>query len=367
MALAIYRKYRPKTFSDLLGQDHVVEVLKNAARQDRIAHAYLFYGPRGSGKTTAARLVAKVANCQTRAENAKFRATGEPCNRCAPCEEIDAGRALDVNEIDAASNRGIDEIRSLKESVKLSPLSYRYKVFIIDEAHQLTKEAFNALLKTLEEPPAHALFILATTEFEKVPATISSRAQRFRFRKLSIPEIIGKLKMIAKAEQLHIDADALELIAQSADGSVRDAESLADQLASLADRVTVAEVERIIGTVGFTRTAALAELMLKSDLAGTLAYIARVGDEGYNVTDLTRELVHHLRRAATLKFNPSAEPLFAAELTETELAALKSHSQLINIRHLSLIRALIRAYTEMRYAPFAAIPLEVAIIEQLQK
>ena len=163
MALAIYRKYRPKKLSEVLGQGAITEILKNAAKFDRLAHAYLFYGPRGSGKTTTARIIAKIVNCEKRQSDPKFRALGEPCNECRPCKEIDEGRALDVIEIDAASNRGIDEIRNLKEGIKFSPTSYRFKVFIIDEAHQLTKEAFNALLKTLEEPPAHSLFILATT------------------------------------------------------------------------------------------------------------------------------------------------------------------------------------------------------------
>ena len=163
MSLAIYRKYRPKSFANLIGQDIFADVLKNAAKADKISHAYLFYGPRGTGKTTAARIIAKIVNCETRASDPKFRSLGEPCNKCRPCVEIDEGRALDVLEIDAASNRGVDEIRNLKEGIRLSPTSYKYKVFIIDEAHQLTKDASNALLKTLEEPPSHTLFLLSPT------------------------------------------------------------------------------------------------------------------------------------------------------------------------------------------------------------
>ena len=177
--LAIYRKYRPATFEDLLGQEMIVKILKEEAKQDRLSHAYIFSGPRGTGKTTSARLIAKIANCEKRATDAAFREKGEPCNSCNACTMIDEGKALDVIEIDGASNRGVDEIRNLKESIRTSPSASRFKVYIIDEAHMLTKDAWNALLKTLEEPPRYVIIILATTEIEKVPATIASRAQKF--------------------------------------------------------------------------------------------------------------------------------------------------------------------------------------------
>jgi len=368
MSLAIYRKYRPKKLDDLIGQESIVTILKNAARRDRLAHAYLFYGSRGTGKTTAARILAKIANCETRKTDKKFHATGEPCNRCIPCDEINRGQGLDVVEIDAASNRGIDEMRNLKESIKLSPTSYRYKIFIIDETHQLTKEAFNALLKTLEEPPAHAIFILATTEYEKVPATIISRTQRFHFRRLPLPLIVQKLKTIIAAEKLNIEDDALELIAASADGSLRDAESLLDQLTSLEDKVTLESVESIIGKVGFARVSALAELILEKKLDAALTTISKTHTDGYNIVDLTKELIHYLRRVVTLTANPSIETTFKNELTDRELTLLKTHAKLIQFeKHIPLLKSLIQAYADMRYSPFVAIPLETVLIEHLRE
>jgi len=368
MSLATYRKYRPKTLTDILGQETVVSVLKNAARLDKISHAYLFYGPRGSGKTSAARILAKIANCETRASDKKFREVGEPCDQCRPCLEINEGRALDVVEIDAASNRGIDEIRSLKEGIRLSPTSYRYKIFIIDEVHQLTKEAFNALLKTLEEPPEHAIFILATTEYEKLPATITSRTQRFNFRRLPIVKILEKLKSIAKAEKLKISDDALELIAASSEGSFRDAESLLDQVITLGDGADLKTVEQILGKVGFSTTADLAELLLKGSLDQTLEFLAKINESGYNLVQLNRDLIHYLRKVLVLYFDPQMEKIFDKEMTADELNRLKNHSKLINPeKHIPLLKSLIRSYTEMRYSPFAIVPLEVAIIENLRQ
>jgi DNA polymerase-3 subunit gamma/tau len=363
MALAIYRKYRPKNWSDLLGQETVSEILKNAGKLDRLAHAYLFYGPKGSGKTTTARIVAKVANCQKRSD-------GEPCNECPACVEIDKGSAMDVIEIDAASNRGIDEIRNLKESIRVSPASLRYKVYIIDEAHQLTKDAFNALLKTLEEPPQHAILILVTTEIEKMPATIISRTQRFHFKRVPLRVIADKLKSIAKAENIKIGDEALELIAEAASGSFRDAESLLDQIASLKSEkaIDVKDVEENLGSVSFSRVSKLAEFLVNQELSPALEYLSKINEEGYNIVQFNKDLIHYLRRILALKFAPAElESRFSKELTDKELKTIKEQSQKINPdKTIKLLKSLIEAYTEMRYSPFAIVPLEVAIIENLK-
>src|SRR3989344_5314502 len=370
--LALYRKYRPKKLADILGQETIVEVLSNAAKSDKLAHAYLFFGPRGSGKTTMARLIAKIANCQKRQEDKKFKELGEPCNQCLKCQEIDEGRALDVIEIDAASNRGIDEIRNLKEGIRVSPALSRYKIYIIDEVHQLTKDAFNALLKTLEEPPAHAIFVLATTEYEKMPATIVSRTQRFHFKRLPLVKIIEKLKTISAAEKIKADDDALELIAASAEGSLRDAESLLDQIFGLEEKITLESVENIIGRVGFKKTSQMAELLFNNDLQKALSHLAKINEEGYNLVQFNKDLIHYLRRVLALKFSSALESEFKKELIEAELQAVKKHSQMLGSpadeqKTVNLIKSLIRAYTEMRYSPFVIVPLEVAIIENLKK
>ncbi|MGE5855121.1 MAG: DNA polymerase III subunit gamma/tau, partial [Syntrophaceae bacterium] len=223
--LVLARKWRPQVFEDVVGQDHVITTLRNAIRLGRVAHAFIFSGPRGVGKTSVARILAKALNCEKGPSEI-------PCNACANCREITEGSSMDVREIDGASNRGIDEIRELRENVKFSPSSSRYKIYIIDEVHMLTKEAFNALLKTLEEPPEHVMFIFATTEVHKVPATILSRCQRFDFRRISIEEIMTRLRYIAGEEKVTIDEDALMVIAKKGDGSLRDSQSIFDQVRS---------------------------------------------------------------------------------------------------------------------------------------
>ncbi len=383
MALALYRKYRPKKLEELLGQETSVQILKNAAAGGRLGHAYLFYGPRGTGKTTTARLIAKLLNCEKRHSDAEFKKLGEPCNECRHCKEIDNQTSFDVIEIDAASNRGIDEIRNLKDSIKTSPASGEYKVYIIDEVHMLTTAAFNALLKTLEEPPAHAVLVLATTEYEKLPATITSRAQRFLFKKLPKTKIIEKLAMIAKTEKIHIDEPALELIASAAEGSLRDAESLLDQISSLetptpvgngvgvptAKRVGIdlATAERITGRVGLKKVDGLAELILKKDLQASINYLAGLNEEGHNLTQFTKDLIHYMRKILALKLSPAVEAALRGELTGEEVARVRQLGALIEpAAAVKLLQSLIRAYSEMRYSPFAMVPLEIALIENLE-
>ena len=241
MAQALYRKWRPQTFSEVSGQEHVLQTLRNAIASGRIAHAYLFSGPRGTGKTTMARLVAKAVNCT----NPDL--TQRPDNTCPICTAISDGRLLDLIELDAASNRGIDEIRDLRDKINFAPGQARYKVYIIDEVHMLTEPAFNALLKTLEEPPPHAIFVLATTDPQKVPATIVSRCQPFAFRRLTLSEIVSRLQHLVDEEGLHAEPEALSLIARQATGSMRDAVSLLDQLAAGGAEITVERAQAALG------------------------------------------------------------------------------------------------------------------------
>ena len=381
MAQALYRKYRPKKLGDVLGQETNVEILKSAAKAGRLGQAYIFYGGRGTGKTTTARLIAKLLNCEKRRTDPKFAALGEPCNECRECLAIDAQNSMDVIEIDAASNRGIDEIRNLKESIQVSPSTPgAHKVYIIDEAHMLTGAAFNALLKTLEEPPKHAAIIMATTEFEKLPPTITSRAQRFVFKKLPKTTIMEKLVAIAKEEKIAIDAAAIELIAAAAEGSFRDAESLLDQVSSLAgasatgsaggstktNGISLADVERVTGRTGLKKVHAFAEVIAKKDLPGALAYLAELNEEGHNLLQFAKDLIHYLRKVLSLKVNPSLKTLMERDLTNDEVADAMALGAAADVQtFVKLIKALIRAYAEMRYSPFAAVPLEVALVENL--
>ena len=301
------RKWRPQTFADVVGQGATAETLKNAISQNRIAHAYLFAGTRGVGKTTTARILAKALNCQR-------GPTVDPCNDCASCREVTSGQAIDVLEIDAASNRGIDEIRELRESVRYRPARDRYKVFIIDEVHMLTTEAFNALLKTLEEPPSHVVFILATTELHKVPGTILSRCQHFNFRAISYREIMQRLAFIASQEKVRIGDHALSAIARASEGSLRDGESLLDQAISLCGQeVEEEQVRDLLGVVPQQLLEDFTDALISRDSKRVLALVDRLLTSGRNPLQLVRELMGHFRNLLMVRirwhgFRPGRGP-----------------------------------------------------------
>jgi DNA polymerase-3 subunit gamma/tau len=286
---ALYRRWRSQTFDQLIAQEHVTRTLQNALRRGRIAHAYLFCGPRGTGKTSTARILAKAVNCL--AELAE-----RPCNRCTRCEAVTAGRDLDLIEIDAASNRGIDEIRELRDKIAFAPNEGRYKVYVIDEVHMLTPEAFNALLKTLEEPPGHVIFVLATTEPQKIPATILSRCQRFDFRRVPLADLSEKIRHICEAEAIRIQPAAVEAIARRAGGSLRDAESLLDQLAAYGEaEITLEQVQDLLGEVSTSVVGDLVQAWLDADLAPGLKLINGLVDRGVDARRLHLEVIEYLR------------------------------------------------------------------------
>jgi len=285
------RKYRPQRFADVVGQPHVTKLLENAVRSGRITHAYLFSGPRGTGKTTTARLLAMALNCEQREER-----TPEPCGECSSCKEIANSRSLDVLEIDGASNRGIDQVRELRENVRYASSRGRYKVYIIDEVHMLTEQAFNALLKTLEEPPKHVVFVFATTEPFKVPATIHSRCQRYDFRRIAPKEAVGQMSKIAEKEKIAVEPECLSLLAQKADGSMRDAIGLLDQLHSAAEGpLTAARAQELLGMLPEETYRTLSEHLSRHESKEVLALAAKALDEGADMEELIAGLTEHLK------------------------------------------------------------------------
>jgi DNA polymerase-3 subunit gamma/tau len=287
-------KYRPQSFDELWVQDHVRDTLKRAIERNRLANAYLFCGPRGVGKTTTARILAKGLNCEK-------GPTTTPCNKCSFCTEITASRSMDVIEIDGASNRGIEQIRELRENIKYTPSSGRYKVYIIDEVHMLTEAAFNALLKTLEEPPAHAKFIFATTAAHDVPATIVSRCQRFDFRRATPAEIKDRLAWLAKQESIKASDAALMAIARRADGAIRDGEGILDQLASFRpDGIELKDVEELLGLVPSEVFFDYADMVLAGDGPGLMSFLARLLESGYDHIEFYSGMVQHFRNLLVL-------------------------------------------------------------------
>lgn len=356
-AQALYRKWRSRSFEEVIGQDHVTRTLQNALATDRVAHAYLFTGPRGTGKTTTARLLAKAVNCVAEG-NIK------PCGTCTICRAVDEGRLLDMIEIDAASNRGIDEIRDLREKVGFRPGEARVKFYIIDEVHMLTDPAFNALLKTLEEPPPHVIFVLATTEPHKIPATIVSRCQRFDFRRIPLSDITRWLAHIADEEGLKVEPAALEYIARQGGGSMRDAISLLDQLTAYgSDAITLAQVQTVLGAVASQAVIELADSLIDGDLARGLDMIDQVVGDGAEPRQFTRAFVEYLRGLLLLKMGDGASLLRSSVPDET-LSRMQEQATRLNPRTLLRATRLFNAAAlETKVGFLPQLPLELAFVE----
>ncbi len=356
MSQAYYRKWRPLAWDQVVGQEHIVTTLRNAVLAERVAHAYLFAGPRGTGKTSSARLLAKAVNCL--GENHADR----PCNQCDYCQAVNQGRFLDLIEIDAASNNGVDDVRDLREKINFSPNQGRFKVYIIDEVHMLSTQAFNALLKTLEEPPGHAIFILATTEIHKIPATVLSRCQRHAFRSLSVVDITNTLNGIADQESLDVAPDALKLIARQATGSLRDAISLLDQLASTSQQITLEMTETVLGTATAQAVLHIVDAIINRDSAMGLDHINNTLDAGSSPRQFARQIVDYLRNLLLVRMG-NADQIYVSTDLRTQMA---QHAQAFDTPELlRVIRTFNHAASDAHHAWQPALPLELAFVESL--
>ena len=358
--IVLARKWRPQSFDQIVGQEHITTTLKNAIKQDRVAHAYLFCGPRGIGKTTTARILAKALNCEK-------GPTPSPCNKCASCKEITDSKSMDIIEIDGASNRGINEIRNIKENIKFSPQSGQFKIYIIDEVHMLTTEAFNALLKTLEEPPAHVKFIFATTAAYKVIPTILSRCQRFNFRRLSSGDIAKKLKDIAKKEKVSIDEAALLNIVRQSAGSMRDAESLMDQLATYCkNKITAEETNNILGLVEQDRLYQFAQYIIDKDTSSAIKFISKIMDEGTDPNQFLISLVEYFRNAMLVKEGKALIPLLELTKDEVDRIAVQIKS-LTREDILYILYSMMNASNSMRQSSIPKVSLELLAVKLSSK
>jgi len=353
--MALYRAWRPQRFEEVVGQEQTVTALRNAVRDNRLAHAYLFSGPRGTGKTSIAKIVAKAVNCEQLQD-------GEPCNKCSSCQDINNGNFMDVIEIDAASNRGIDEIRDLREKVRVLPAQGKKKVYIIDEVHMLTMEAFNALLKTIEEPPESVMFILATTEPQKIPATIRSRCQGYFFRRLTIEEMEGRLQEVAQANNITVEPDALDIIARRANGGLRDALSTLDQVYSYrGDHIAKADVLDVLGLVDDVFLAQLIDAAWQGDTGQVLQMLAAALQQGKEAQQIAREATLYLRDL--LYYHATGQAAGLAVVTEASISSLQQQKKAGTSRILQALRILSETTDKLRFSEGQRFILEMAFLE----
>jgi DNA polymerase-3 subunit gamma/tau len=352
--IVLARKWRPQNFDELAGQEVVARTIKNAILNQKVPHAYLFSGPRGVGKTSAARILAKALNCEK-------GVTPEPCNNCYNCEAIANGYSVDVLEIDGASNTGVDDVRELREAVKYAPSSARYKVYIIDEVHMLSTPAFNALLKTLEEPPSHVIFVFATTEPKKVPATILSRCQHHAFRKIPKAQIKERLLKISTAEKINIRETAIEMIARAADGSMRDALTILDQASSFSDDISEKELQTLLGLPETEIILDISDAILLGDISKTLSIIKELTERGYDLKALLKELVGHFRNIAIVKLIQKPEEFL--DLNEEEINKMRAQASQVSIEELTLLLTeLLKVENEVKMAINPRYSLELGLI-----
>ena len=365
----LYRKYRPQTFAQVVGQDHVVKTLQGALETGRTGHAYLFCGPRGTGKTTMARILAKALNCEKyegiderRRGNTEASRLNVPCGVCASCQAITNGTSLDLIEIDAASQTGVDNIRELTDSAMVAASGGKHKIFLIDEVHMLSKSAFNALLKTLEEPPAHVMFILATTEPQKILATVLSRVQRFDFRRLSNADIVSKLKGIASAEKFSIDDEALAAIAASADGALRDAEVSLTKIRAMVPTgaITGKQVAQILGLIPSSYHPQFLSAILAGDKASAIALIHEIHDSGLDLENFAKEFLVFTRKALLSRINPATLVSIEGAGADQKFAPFATADQRKLIKIINLFTA---ARSQVKTSPIPQLPLELAVME----